>query len=230
MKKFLLTIACTAVAALTFAQKDISVVTDSPMDNAPYSGGDMLSLDITITNNGVEDIDIATDTIYFYLSSGPNILAAGSLETLLPSVLTAGSSESITVSNVITLPDNVASDTYGFCSGVVIFSDTVVTETDDTNNEDCFTIDLTTTASVDELVLNTTTVYPNPANDVVKFELSQGAEEIVIYDVNGKAVKTVNVENAIETVSVSDLESGIYVYTVKFENGELKQEKLVVSK
>ena len=80
------------------------------------------------------------------------------------------------------------------------------------------------------LVLNTTTVYPNPANDVVKFELSQGAEEIVIYDVNGKAVKTVNVENAIETVSVSDLESGIYVYTVKFENGELKQEKLVVSK
>lgn len=230
MKKFLLTIACTAVAALTFGQKDISVTTNSPVDNAPYNGGDLLSVEITVENTGSVDVNLATDTVYFFLSSGQSVLAATSLETYLPAVFAAGASETITLTDIFQMPENVASDTYSFCSNVIIFSDTVVTESDDQNNFSCFLIDLTTTASTEDVDVNVSNVYPNPATSVVNFELSQGAVEIVIYDVNGKAVKTQTVENTLETVNVADLENGVYFYAVTFENGAVKQERIVVSK
>jgi len=73
-------------------------------------------------------------------------------------------------------------------------------------------------------------MFPNPATDVVQFELTSEVQSIQIFDVSGKKLKTVNLAQA-NSMEVKDLINGIYL--VKFVNAngkELHSEKLLVSK
>lgn len=69
------------------------------------------------------------------------------------------------------------------------------------------------TVGVEELATETLTIYPNPANDYLKVN-REG--ELTIYDLSGRLVKSQTVE-AVNSVSVSDLNNGIYFVKVGSE-------------
>lgn len=236
MKKFLLSIACTAVAALTFGQKDISVTLTSPADGDVITQGVNFDFEFTITHNGPDDL-VLEDSVYFGITVDGNLVTPGVYlaDRTNGAVTVGGTWDFASPFGFSQLPDN---NTHDICV-VVLLQDsdssyTFVTETNMLDNQSCANVQFAgaSAAGVTEIAAASynVTAYPNPATSVVNFELSQGAEEIVIYDVNGKAVKTIAVENTLETVNVADLENGVYFYAVKFENGEVKQERLVVSK
>ncbi|SFT53238.1 Por secretion system C-terminal sorting domain-containing protein [Lishizhenia tianjinensis] len=236
MKKFLLTIACSAVAALTFGQKEIAVTLNLPATNDVITQGVAFDLDFTVTNNGPDDL-VVEDTVYFGLALDGQLVTQGVYAAnRTTGTIAAGGSFTYTT-DIFSFPQLGDNNQHSFCV-VVLLADSdssynFVSETDMTNNQSCNDIQFAgSTASTTEFgqVVNAISAFPNPATSTVNFEVSTGAEEIVIYDVNGKAVRTVAVENEIETVDVSDLENGVYFYAVRFENGEVKQERLVVSK
>ena len=72
---------------------------------------------------------------------------------------------------------------------------------------------------VDENIVDNVTVYPNPANDIIRVELQNIAsvQRIDIYDVTGKLMVSSN-----ETeINVSGLESGMYFVNIVTEKGIL---------
>ena len=72
---------------------------------------------------------------------------------------------------------------------------------------------------VDENIVDNVTVYPNPANDIIRVELQNIAsvQRIDIYDVTGKLM----VSSKETVINVSELESGMYFVNIVTEKGIL---------
>ena len=64
-------------------------------------------------------------------------------------------------------------------------------------------------------------VYPNPASDMISLDLSASdADRIIVTDIAGRMVLSANVRSRIETISVGELNNGVYLFRVINENGE----------
>jgi len=86
----------------------------------------------------------------------------------------------------------------------------------------------------DELNFSLSSVYPNPANDVLSVNLGNGFDAnstITIYDLSGKALKTLDVaaRSTNEVISVSDLSNGTYMLNIRKGN-QLRTKKFTVSR
>jgi len=78
-------------------------------------------------------------------------------------------------------------------------------------------------------------LYPNPNNGNFTFEYRIGNNEsglLSIYDITGKLVRSINFNSATSTATInaSELEAGIYMYSVSVNNTKVKTDKLVVIK
>jgi glucose/arabinose dehydrogenase len=75
-------------------------------------------------------------------------------------------------------------------------------------------------------------LYPNPASDyfTIKNETSAVLKELLVYDLTGKIVKSQALENIeLNTVSTTNLTTGMYFVTVEDNNGNRFQTKLAVN-
>lgn len=88
-----------------------------------------------------------------------------------------------------------------------------------------FTIDLSTLKVVDsDFVGNkSTTIYPNPAKDVVNIQTKEKINSVEIYSLTGQKILT----NSTDKVNVSHLNKGIYVVKILLENGKTETHKLI---
>ena len=90
------------------------------------------------------------------------------------------------------------------------------------------TLGLGTASSINELIAQTTEIYPNPANNVLNIvSYTVGIEKINIYNVNGQLVLNKEVNNNQKTLNISSLESGIYIIDILSENTSVKR-KLII--
>ena len=69
-------------------------------------------------------------------------------------------------------------------------------------------------------------VYPNPATDVVNIA---GADinKVTFADINGRTVKSLNVNAKQATISISDLSTGVYMMTIETTDGATTTKKLL---
>jgi hypothetical protein len=67
---------------------------------------------------------------------------------------------------------------------------------------------------------NLISLYPNPVHSVLTIEnaTSQEIDTVAIYSINGSLVKRVNKAQNSETISVSDLASGVYFVSIQFND------------
>jgi hypothetical protein len=72
------------------------------------------------------------------------------------------------------------------------------------------------TSSIEENVASAS-VYPNPANDVINFEVSEEIASIVITSLEGKVITT----TTNTTLNVSDFNTGMYLYTLNTVSGKV---------
>jgi len=92
------------------------------------------------------------------------------------------------------------------------------------------------TTSIEEQNNVITSVYPNPATDLINFNFATGNNitngTITITDLSGKIVKTAIIpENpAIQSVDVSQLTQGVYIYSIYANNKVIATKKFVVKK
>jgi hypothetical protein len=70
-------------------------------------------------------------------------------------------------------------------------------------------------------------VFPNPANNSVTVI---GVGEFILYDINGRMVKSVIMENFATQIDLNEIQNGVYLYKIS-NAGEMKaQGKLVILK
>ncbi|MCB0477771.1 MAG: T9SS type A sorting domain-containing protein [Crocinitomicaceae bacterium] len=87
-------------------------------------------------------------------------------------------------------------------------------------------------ASVEENDDYAVNAYPNPASDNFRIELpDMSARTISVINMTGQVMKTIPVNNLNVTVNVADLESGVYFYQLKGDDGAtIATKKIIVKK
>lgn len=80
--------------------------------------------------------------------------------------------------------------------------------------------------SVAEPVAKTFAVSPNPANDAIRFELSQQAQ-VAVFDLSGRMVSESRMSAGASTLEVSNLENGIYFLSVIYQDGKKEVARFV---
>ena len=66
------------------------------------------------------------------------------------------------------------------------------------------------TASVDEFMQSSFSVYPNPADNYIVLKNAKVGDKVDLFDVVGKKVKSFNVESEIQQMDISELKTGVY--------------------
>ena len=89
------------------------------------------------------------------------------------------------------------------------------------------------TLGVEENQLNVISIFPNPANNELHLDFSKTTltvSDIIIYNTQGKAVKTVTRnDDTIQNIKVSDLSKGIYILKMNSADGNSSTQKLVIN-
>lgn len=70
--------------------------------------------------------------------------------------------------------------------------------------------------SIDQVEMNVSSIYPNPAANFITIDLSK-ASHLDVVDFAGKIVKTIDMKSASEKIDISDLESGSYFIKTEYE-------------
>ena len=76
-------------------------------------------------------------------------------------------------------------------------------------------------AGIEENEDNSIAIFPNPAKEVLNITSEKVINQIDVYDVNGKLVKSyTNVNN---TINVKDLATGVYMLNITTEDGQVSK-------
>lgn len=64
--------------------------------------------------------------------------------------------------------------------------------------------------------------YPNPAKEIITFEMNKNykAEELTLRDVSGSVVRNWKMDSSKQSFNVSDIQSGMYFYSLKLDDSE----------
>lgn len=88
-------------------------------------------------------------------------------------------------------------------------------------------IDVLSTVSVDEAVIPTIQLYPNPASDFIQLKNGQDIDQLVLFNAIGKQVRRFTVYND-GIYNVSDLPNGVYMVSmIDEDDGVVKTVRLM---
>lgn len=230
MKKLLLSLLVGA-STVAFAQKNISLTLISPAENAIVEKQTAFNVQMTVKNEG--SVAVTTqDTILIGFFLNNNILNGPNGPLILRVIPTAdiapGASNNYSL-NGLSLSFNQAG-TATFCAVAALRGDTGTTGND---NADCNNITLAFRTGLNEenQLAQSLKVYPNPAKDVLNISIDTKETVMMnIFDITGKLVETVNVENGNAQVDVRNYNNGVYLYQLNNTEGKsIKTGKFTVT-
>lgn len=80
-----------------------------------------------------------------------------------------------------------------------------------------YMLDVNTPAGVEDVAMESTTVYPNPATDVLNISTNENVQRVEIFNMQGQLVKAEN--GTVNHISVKDLANGLYTVKLTTDNG-----------
>jgi hypothetical protein len=234
MKKLLLSFILVTSAAFTaFSQCTVSWPTGTNVVNTPtgFLWGQSFQATCSGNINYVQYISNATGT-----SGGGTLnIYSGNTVTTTPIytqafsaivITTVGNPIRIMVTGVVPV---VSGNTYTFefhCDNVNILGDFSAGYTNGQAFQDgvaipaadiTFDVDIISGSGINELSSTKMSIFPNPVVNVLTLETVDQIESVMIYDINGSLVKTINDNKS--TVEVSELNEGMYFLTVMTNKG-----------
>ena len=72
--------------------------------------------------------------------------------------------------------------------------------------------------SIKEIINSVVSLFPNPTRDFVTLTMTASNATVTVVDAQGKLLQSVNVVNG-GTIDLSTYETGIYIFSIKTENG-----------
>jgi hypothetical protein len=84
-----------------------------------------------------------------------------------------------------------------------------------TDTSSCVVVD---NVSIKEIMNNVVSLYPNPTRDFVTLMMTASNATVNVLDAQGKVLQSINVVNG-GTIDLSSYETGIYIFSIKTENG-----------
>lgn len=72
-------------------------------------------------------------------------------------------------------------------------------------------------------------VSPNPAHDYINIDINSNVSEISIFDISGRIVESVNVNNDQAIVNIKELKNGLYFIRIKTNDNKIINTKFIKS-
>lgn len=85
------------------------------------------------------------------------------------------------------------------------------------------------TWSVEEVAASVCKVYPNPANSQVRIEAENNIESVMVYNMLGALVETVNADSKTVNINLNQYSNGVYFFNIRQSNGVVTNQRVVVS-
>ncbi len=82
------------------------------------------------------------------------------------------------------------------------------------------------TISLEEEALKSIGIYPNPANEVIKWQSSDEISAVALYDMLGREVQTNSAEAG--EINTSGLDNGMYLLKFTSVSGMIRTQKIQV--
>jgi len=238
MKKLYIFILGLGTTVAAQAQFDISVALDE-YTNMEATSDDPLDLSFTVTNAGITIP--SGDSIYWAITDGSSYWTTDDLTegyvmyTVLAADFTNGQSFSIAAApiDMAWFYDNIGLSG-NLCIAILGVNANAATPPNmltPANDFSCVAYTVTEVAGLEGVGTNYLTVYPNPATDLINFQVgNNGVSHINVYDLTGKFVTTVNVNGSIETITTENFGAGVFYYQMM--NGEemIATDRFVVTK
>jgi hypothetical protein len=204
--------------AITYTYSSGSAVV-TPTSNTSYSVTGSNTLGCVSINTAVSSITVNPSPVIL-ASASNSIICVGESAILTASTSatsytwnTGATTATISVSPTVTSTYTVSSIGTNGCVG---------------NGNITVTVNACT--GINEAVANLISVYPNPSNGVLNVSLTASLARnsvIEIYDALGKLVVKQILANELNSINISNLENGIYIFKVINTNNILKTGKLV---
>ena len=70
-------------------------------------------------------------------------------------------------------------------------------------------------------------IYPNPTGDRLNLVMNENAEQIDLFDLNGKVILSQKASSMNETIDVSIIQSGVYILKIVSTNGRIYSSKFI---
>ena len=159
----------------------------------------------------------------------------------IPTVTATTTNSVICVGEFATLSASTSATSYTWNTGATTLSASVspsvtttytisVSDLNGCNGNSNVTVNVNACVGLNELVSESIAVYPNPSNGVLNIALpasiSQNAT-LEIYDAIGKLVVKQTLTNELNSVNISDLTNGIYLFKILNNTNSVKIGKLV---
>ena len=90
-----------------------------------------------------------------------------------------------------------------------------------------FVLEKVSTVSVNEIVENLFSFYPNPANNQIHFQSDEQMDKVIIRDITGRVVSLLSNPSQNETIDVSNLAKGLFIIEAHLGN-KIAVEKLSI--
>ena len=85
------------------------------------------------------------------------------------------------------------------------------------------------TWNVEEVAASVCKVYPNPANSQVRIEAENDIESVMVYNMLGALVETVNADSKTVNVNLNQYSNGVYFFNIRQSNGVVTNQRVVVN-
>lgn len=244
MKKVLLTLSL-GLSIMAFGQNDLSVTLTAPAANSTVGPGIPFNFDVTITNNGTQDVT-ASDTVVYFPSVNGGLLTQNGIPIawFITGMTIAGGGGTTTGSQGF-----AGLNIQGAPAGNITFCGAVfglgpnwsgVTESDTTNNSDCSTVaydpnSIGLSENVLTVSLNLDAVDNSYfANGVFHVEMENivtDNNELVVFSITGKEVLksslTRDGDKITSNVDFSSLKAGVYITVVRSGSKALSTKKII---
>ncbi|WP_282013617.1 alpha-amylase family glycosyl hydrolase [Marinifilum flexuosum] len=83
------------------------------------------------------------------------------------------------------------------------------------------------TTGIDDILEKELKLYPNPVKDILYLSNLKGVDQIKIYSLSGRMVRTIGTPNRSEEINLSNLASGMYLFIFEMEDGSRLTKKVI---
>lgn len=222
-----MTAVCTALTLNAQISYDMQLDLVNPVSGSAAIPG-MVTVNYSLINNGPDAIP-SGDTLYFGYLIGTTIYSLSGVQGSVTGIKIAQAFPVATPISSTMLGIGLDIDLYGVPNGtnvcIAYFGRNAAaltqagdpTDSDHANDGDCFVVNSVTSVEQIELA---TSVYPNPANDVLNIVSSEEIASVSIVSLDGKVVAT----TTNSSVDVSTLISGMYIYEITTTSGKVSRD------
>jgi len=228
MKKILLSLA-TAFSLAVSAQADLEVTTVLPQAGYEFNTADTVTIAFGVTNIGSTTIP-TEDTLYYRLSIGNIVIplvAGGTATTFYPAdriedptnsaLQSVLEPDSVSIHGLRLLPFSQANidqfENNDVCIDILLWDGSEGEFVSNIVNTGCNQI--TEPVGLDEKAVEAFNTYPNPVINEFNIELKEDKTAVLtILDMAGRKLLSFNITEGVNTIDVSSLANGTYVYSV----------------